>query len=183
MSREQIVNELHRKARVNFPRRNVVIKGIDDLWQIDLVEMIPYAKENKNFKYLLTVIDTFSKFAWAKPIKKKDAHSTTKAMKEIFQKSGRHPKNLQSDAGKEFYNKDFKNLMQKYKINHYSTYTHLKASIVERFNRTLKDKMWKKFSLQGSYKWINILSKLINEYNNSYHRTIKTQPTKITKKK
>lgn len=182
MSRIQIVNELHRPARKNFIRRRVKIKGIDDLWQADLVEMIPYARENAGFKYLLTVIDAFSKFAWVVPIKNKSSQLIVAAFHEIFMHSQRIPRNLQTDMGTEFYNKDFKQLMIQNKINHYSTFSSIKAGIVERFNRTLKDRMWKMFSLQGSYKWKNILESLVNEYNNKKHRTIKLAPIDVSKR-
>lgn len=183
MSRKQIVDELHKYKRKYFPRRHVILKGIDDLFQADLVEMIPLSKINKGYKYILTVIDCFSKYGWAIPVKNKTADSITTAMKRLFEKSNRVPKNLQTDLGKEFYNKSFSKLMDDFKINHYSTYTHLKASIVERFNRTVKEKMWKIFSLQGSYKWINILDGIINEYNNTTHHTIKMKPINVNSRK
>ena len=183
MSRQQVVNELHKPARKNFARRKVKIKGIDDLWQADLAEMGTYAKINKGFKYLLTVIDAFSKFAWVKPVKNKTAKDVADALAQIFQSSKRVPKNLQTDLGKEFYNTTFKNIMKKHNINHYSSYSFLKASIVERFNRTLKEKMWKMFSLRGSYKWYDILANIVDEYNNSKHGTIKMAPVDVNNKR
>lgn len=182
MSRLDIVNELHKPARKNFIRRRVKIMGIDDLWQADLVEMIPYAKNNKNYKYLLTVIDCFSKFAWVKPIKNKTSREIVDAMNTIFDEANRIPKNLQTDMGTEFYNNYFKQLMKHRSINHYSSFSFIKASIVERFNRTLKERMWKTFSFQGSYKWLNILGKIVNDYNNRKHRSIKLAPNDVTKK-
>lgn len=180
MSKETLVNELHRSARRNFIRRRVIMKGIDDLWQADLVEMIPYAKFNNGYRYLLVVIDTFSKFAWVIPCKTKNANDVSSAFQTILNLK-RHPKNLHTDNGKEFYNTVFKCITNKYKINHYSTYSVLKASIVERLNRTLKNKMWKLFSLQGSYKWQTILPKIVDEYNNTKHTTIKMAPKNVTK--
>lgn len=182
MSKAQVVSELHADARKNFPRRKTQMRGINDTLQIDLVEMIPYAKQNKNYKYILTVIDTFSKFAWAFPIKNKTGIEVTKAMKNVFIATASNlPKNVHSDLGKEFYNKNFKTLMDQHKVNHYSTYSTKKAAIVERFNRTLKHKMWMRFSLQGSYKWLPILQSLVDEYNNSWHRTIKMKPVDVNK--
>lgn len=84
------------------------------------------------------------------------------------------------DKGSEFYNQQVKDLLLSYKINLYSTYSNLKASIVERFNRTLKEKMWKQFSLRGNYKWHDILQNLVSEYNNSIHRTIGLKPKDVT---
>lgn len=180
MSRQNIIDELHRGARKNFPRRKYVMKGLDETYQADLVEMIPYSKQNRNNKYILTVIDIFSKYSFAVPVKSKSSKDISKAMEVIF-KTKRIPKNIHTDLGKEFFNKDFKKIMTKYKINHYNTYSTKKAAIVERFNRTLKNKMWKQFSLRGSYKWIDILPKLIEEYNNTKHRTIKMKPIDVNR--
>lgn len=182
MSRKQIVEELHKNARKNFPRRRVIMRGINDLLQADLVEMIPFASVNKNYKYLLTVIDTFSKFAWALPLKTKTSTEVTNAMKAVLKTIKSPPKNLQTDDGKEFFNSQFKQLMKNFNINHYSTYSGFKATIVERFNRTLKGKMWKQFSLQGSYKYLDILQPLVNKYNNTIHSTIKMKPRQVTSK-
>lgn len=128
----------------------------------------------------MTVIDTFSKYAWAIPIKDKGGKSVTNAMQKVFD-SGRICTHLQTDDGTEFFNKDFAALTQKYKINHYSVYSTLKASIVERFNRTIKSNMWKEFSMNGNYRWINIIQKLCDEYNNRIHRTINMKPSSVKK--
>lgn len=170
--------------RKNFPRQKVIAYNIDDLWQADLVEMDSgnlkgISKINKGYKYLLTIIDVFSKYAWAIPVEDKTGKNIVKALKIIFKE--RFPKNLQTDKGKEFFNNEFKHLMKEYNINHYSTYSELKASVVERFNRTLKERMWKQFDIQGNYKWVDILSKLVNNYNNTKHRTIKMKPNEVNK--
>ncbi|KAL4092501.1 hypothetical protein QTP88_027002 [Uroleucon formosanum] len=161
-----IFEELH-EARVNVYDKN-------DLWQVDLVEMIPYSKKNKGYKYILCVIDCFTKFAWAIALKSKTAKEVSSAMSKILIK--RAPKLLQLDNGKEFYNSTFDALMKKHNIHKYSTYSTMKACIVERFNRTLKEKMFKEFTARGSHEWISILPSLINEYNNSKHRTIGMTP-------
>ena len=181
MSNEKltVVTELHKPARKNYPRRRVHMRGIDETWQADLVEMLPYARENNGYKYLLTVIDIFSKYAWAVPVKSKSGPDVTAAMQSVLVQ-GRIPKNLHTDEGKEFYNAHFKNLMQRFDINHYSTHSNLKASICERFNRTLKNKMWPQFNLRGNYKWIDILPNLISKYNETKHRTIGMKPKDVT---
>ena len=180
MEHERLVEELHKPARRNYPRRKYDIRGLDETWQADLVEIQPYSRENKGYKYLLTVIDVFSKFAWAIPILNETGENVSIAMKSILSK-GRKPKNLHTNQDKEFYNAKFQSLMQKYKINLYSTYSNLKASICERFNRTLKNAMWKKFSLRGNYKWLDILPELIASYDNRKHRIIGMKPKDVTK--
>uniref|UniRef100_V5FZT0 Uncharacterized transposon-derived protein F54H12.3 n=1 Tax=Anoplophora glabripennis TaxID=217634 RepID=V5FZT0_ANOGL len=180
--KEVVVNELHKPARKNFRRRHVLVRGLNDLIQADLVEMIPYAKVNKGYRYILIVINVFSKFVWAEPVKRKTAIEVSNAMAKILSQMKYMPHNCQTDLGKEFYNKEFNNLMTQFKINHYSTYSNLKASVVERVNRTLKNLMWKQFSLQGTYKWINILPEIVNRYNETQHRTHGLAPIKVNNK-
>jgi hypothetical protein len=177
---EQLVDELHKPARRHFPRRKVATFGIDDLWQADLVEMIPFSRINQGYKYLLTVIDTFSKVARAIPIKSKKGKDVTAAFAKTLKKS--KPRNLQTDWGKEFYNSQFKDLMAKHDINHYSTYSDLRASIVERFNRTLKSRMYKLFTLKGNRKWVTALPQLLKQYNSTYHRSINARPVDVNAK-
>lgn len=181
MSKKEIVEEIHKPARKHFKRRKVVIKGFDDLWQIDLVDMSAYSQQNRGFKFLLTVIDCFSKYSWAIPTKDKSAISVTNAMKKVFNQGFRFPKHIQSDDGLEFFNKNFSALMKKFKINHYSVFSSLKASIIERYNRSLKSLMWKQFSLNGTYRWVDTIDQIVNEYNNRVHRTIKMKPALVTK--
>lgn len=131
-------------------------------------------------KYILTVINIFSKKAYARALKNKSAPEVTKAMKSILDSLNHPIRNLHVDEGKEFYNSPMKKMMQQRNINMYSTFGTKKAAIVERFNRTLKNKMWKQFSLRGSYKWIDILDSLVHDYNQTKHRTIKMKPNDVT---
>ena len=138
--RRQLVEELHAPARRNFPRRRVIVRGYDNLWQVDVVEMCPYSGFNRGHHYILTVIDVLSKYAWAVPLKSKGGSETANAIAEIVRESRRCPKNLQTDMGKEFYNADVQKILKKH-VNHYSTHSTLKASVIERFNHTLKNDM------------------------------------------
>jgi transposase InsO family protein len=140
MSKRDIAIELHKPARKNYTRRRVNVYGKNDLWQADWVEMIPYSKQNKGYKYILCVINCFTKFVWAIALKSKTAKEVSSAMPKILLK--RAPKLLQLDNGKEFYNSTFDALMKKYNIHKYLTFSITKACIVERFNRTLKEKMF-----------------------------------------
>lgn len=132
MSKRDLVNELHRDARKNFRRRKVELKGINDTIQADLVEMIPYAKQNKNRKYILTVINIFSKKAYARPLKNKTAQEVTRAMESVLNSLGHPIEHLHVDEGKEFYNSSMKKMLERKKVYMYSTFTTKKASIVER---------------------------------------------------
>lgn len=172
MSKQQIVREIHNYARKNFPRRKYVMYGILDTLQADLIEMQPYKDENDGHRYILIAIDVFSKMAYAEPLMDKTGTSTTLAMKRIIQRAHRQNpdhdiKNLQTDDGKEFFNSTMKKLLDKCGINHYSTFSNLKASIVERLIRTIKRKLYMEFRMQDSNKWIDILPEVIDEYNNT----------------
>ncbi|KAL6423120.1 hypothetical protein ACFW04_010546 [Cataglyphis niger] len=138
----RLVEELYAPARRNFLRRHVIVQGYDDLWQANSVKMRPYSRFNRGHHYILiTVIDVLSKYAWAVPLKCKDGSETANAIAEIIRDSKRCPRNMQTDMEKEFYNNNVQRLMKKHNINHYSMYSVLKASVVKRFNRTLKDAM------------------------------------------
>lgn len=175
MSKLQVVKEIHRDARKRFPRRRSVMRGIADTLQADLIELPP----DRQMKYCLTVIDTFSKMAYVHPLKTKTGPEVTQAMKSVLHSIGRHVKNLQVDMGREFYNTQMTRLLGKYRINRYSTFSAMKAAIVERFNRTLKKKIYQQFSLRGNYKWVDILPRLVDEYNTTRHRTIKMAPNDV----
>lgn len=176
MSRLHIVKELHQQARKNFPHRRSDMRGIADTLQADLIELPP----DRKMKYALTVIDTFSKMAYVRPLKTKTASEVTKAMKSVLNQVGQPVKNLQVDNGTEFYNREMTALLNQYKVNRYSTFSSMKAAIVERFNRTLKNKLYFQFTVRGNQKWVDIIDKLVDEYNRTRHRTIKMAPIDVS---
>ena len=175
--------ELHKPKRVNFERRRVISNHIDHIWGIDLITMIKYSKQNNNYKYILTVIDFFSKHSWCYPLKNKKYNEIINSFKDIFKKSKRKPNFIQSDEGSEFTNKQVQKFFNDNNIKWYHTYNRdIKCSICERFNRTILNKIYKNFTLNNNTIWIKDLNKLVKEYNNSYHRTIKMKPIDASKK-
>ena len=175
--------ELHKPKRINFERRRVISNNIDHIWGIDLITMIKYSKQNNNYKYILTVIDFFSKHSWCYPLKNKNSNEIINSFKDIFKKSKRKPKMIQSDEGTEFTNKQVQKFFNDNNIKWYHTFNRdIKCSICERFNRTILNKIYKNFTLNNNTIWIKDLNKLVKEYNNSYHRTIKMKPVDASKK-
>ena len=173
---------LHKPVRKTFPRRRVLVGGIDSQWQIDLVDLSSISHLNKKYKFILTCIDVLSKYAWAIALKDKSADSVVNAMKRIFESSGRIPKKIQVDKGKEFINRRYLALMKTYKISLFLTENDdIKSSIVERFNRTLKSRMWRYFTYTKKKRYIDKLDDFLESYNNSRHRTIKMAPADVTK--
>ncbi|KAJ8913491.1 hypothetical protein NQ315_002642 [Exocentrus adspersus] len=177
--KKNVAEELHKSARKNFKRRRTIIKGFGDLWQIDLAEMQPYAKSNRGHRYILVVIDCYSKYVWTRAVKNKTASEVAKAMRGILNDANYAPRNCQSDQGLEFYNKSFKALMDQYGINHYSTYSTKKAAIVERVIKTIKNWLYKEFSSLGRYEWLSILPTITDQYNRRIHSTTKMRPIDV----
>ena len=173
--------ELHKSKRKNYPRRKIIVNHIDEIFAADLVEMQKFAKLNKGYRYLLTCIDIFSKYSWVIPLKDKKGITLKNALQKIFKE--RKPNFLWTDNGKEFYNKQVQNLLNENNIKLYSTNnSEIKSSVVERFNRTFKNMMYKKFTENNNTIFYNILDELVNNYNNKYHSTIKMSPIEGSKK-
>jgi hypothetical protein len=172
-----LAKELHRPRRRRYPTRHVITEFPNDLWQADIIEMASLLPWNKGYPYLLTVMDTFSKVAYARPLKNKTGKEVTEAFTDILKNT--KVKNLQTDQGKEFFNQQFKTLMKEKGINHYHTFSDKKASQIERFNRTIKNIMWRHFTRNNSLKWVKILPTIVQEYNQRKHRTIGMPPNKV----
>ena len=171
---------LHKPVRKHYSRNRVIVGGIDHQWQADLVDLQSLSKYNNGYKYLLTCNDILSKFAWATLLKTKTGKELATAFETIL-KSGRKPMRLQTDEGKEFLNRHFQALLSEKDIAFFTTHNETKASVVERFNRTLKTKMWRYFTWKNTLNYLSILPKLLKNYNSSVHRSIKTKPILVTK--
>lgn len=179
----EVARELHRTVIKKFTKRQILTKGIDDLWAADLLIMSAYSRQNKGFKYILNVIDTFSKYLFLVPLKKKTGEETAKAFESIIKKSKRKPKLLHVDCGKEFVNGTFTKMLKKYDIKMYHTFNEEKSSIAERVNRTVNQKLKFYFEVNNNHKWVQLLPQILDEYNNkNVHRTIGLPPSKVTKK-
>ena len=160
---QQLAEKLHKPITRNFRKRRVISKGIDKIWAADLVEMQKFSKWNKGVKYLLMVIDVFSKYGWIKPLKDKKTESVSLAIDDIFKKSKRKPEMLWTDKGSELISKHFKDFLKKNNIKLYHTENEEKSSIVERWNRTMKNRMWKMFSANNNTVYWDKLKDLVDD--------------------
>lgn len=179
--RADIVEELFRPTRRRFPRRRVVLRGLSDLVQADLAEFQTLSRDNGGNRYLLVIINCFSKKAFAMPIKNKTSETVASAMEKLLDKAKTPFKLCQTDDGSEFKG-DFARLLKNRNIHHYKTYTGIKASIVERLIRTLKHAIYKRMALTGSNRYIDFLDEILSDYNKRIHSTTKLAPNKVTKK-
>lgn len=176
--RKQRTYTLHKPARKRYNTRPYKTGAIDQQWQADLIEMIPYANVNKGYRYILTIIDLFSRYGWAVPLKDKTGKEVMNAFQVVFAQ-GRKPQRLQTDDGLEFDNRQVQHLLNLENIKFFTVKSQFKAAVCERFNRTLKDKMWRYFTHTGSYRWIHILPDILHAYNTSPHRSIGIAPANV----
>ncbi len=180
---KQNTYSLHRDRRHRFRRNPTIVGGIDRQWQADLADVHALAKYNDNIRYILTVIDCFSKYAWAVPVRSKNAKDMTNAFKDLFRQSRqRVPLKLHTDKGKEFFKKNVKDYLASMKVHLFASDSDMKAAMVERFNRTLKAKMWRYFTSRNTRRFIDVLPNLLQAYNHSWHRTIGMRPADVKRK-
>lgn len=171
---------LHKDRRLRFRRNAYNITNIDDLWQMDLIDMQKLSRKNKGFRFILAMIDCFSKYAWCIPIKRKTPSEVVDALKIIFAKTERRPINLQSDKGREFLNTKVQTFLKENNINYYTAADPAtKASICERFIRTIKALIYKYFTFTKSERYTDVLDALVFVYNNRKHRSIGMAPNSV----
>ena len=178
------IDEIYSKPpKKNYPTNKTIIKSIDDTWSSDLLDMNDYVpKNNKGYRYILVVIDNFSKFGWTTPLKNKFSQSITDAFSEIIKSSNRKPNLLETDDGKEYVNKIFNEFLNNNKIKRYSRYTDKGAVFAERFNKTIRNLLKKPVFEKGKADWLSELPSVIKKYNNTIHHSTKMTPIQASKK-
>ena len=183
MEQQQLLaEEVFSPQITKFRSERIIPLYKDETWSADLIDKSSLSKYNNNYKFILTVIDIFTKYAWAIPLKNKSGLSITNGFKLVLGKNPqggsqpRKPEKLWVDRGSEFYNKTFKSLLKEYGTKIYSTYSDLKAVFIERFNRTLLHIINKPMFINGDGNWVNILNDAVLTYNNNIHSTINMTP-------
>ena len=137
------------------------------------------SKYNKGIKYLLRVIDLFSKYAWVVLLKDKKGTNIVNAFQGILNSLKRKPNKIWVDQGSEFYNNSFKKWLKDNDISIYSTHIEGKSAVAERFIRTLKNKIYKHMTAISKNVHFDVLDDIVDEYNNTYHSSIKMKPIDV----
>ena len=174
--KKEIAKEIFAPVIKKFDRIKIIPHYKDECWSIDLIDRASLSKYNKNYKFIFTIIDNYTEYAWAIPLKDKSGKSTTTAFKKLIETSKRKPDKIWSDRGKEFYNKTFLDFLKEQNIHIYSTKSDLKAVFVERFNRTLLDLIKEPMYIEGKACWLNHLDAALQKYNTRVHTTTKMTP-------
>ena len=178
------IDEIYSKApKKNYATNKIVYNHIDEIWSVDLADFSDYkTSNNKGFRYIFVIIDNFSKYLWAIPLKNKNSQTITNEFSNIITTSKRKPIKLESDRGSEFYNSVFQNFLKNRKIHHYSRYTDKGPSIAERVIRTIRNLLKKPVFEKGKADWLSELPSVVKKYKNTIHNSTKMKPIDASKK-
>ena len=179
------INEIYSKPpKKNYDTNKTDVYFIDDIWSLDILDLKDYGPENnRRYRYILVIIDNFSKFGWTVPLKNKSAQIIKDSFENILISSKRKPNLIETDDGSEIVNKLFNNLLNTKKIKRYSRNTALGAVFAERFNHTIRDLLKKLVFEKGDGNWIDILQTITKQYNNRRHTSTKLSPIETSLKK
>ena len=178
------IDEIYSKPPIkNYPTNKILYNHIDEIWSIDLADIIDYKTlKNKGYRYIFIIIDNFSKYLWAIPLKIKYSQTITIKFSNISTTSKRKPLRKESDRGSEFYNSIFQNFLKVKNIHHFSQFSDKGPSIAERVIRTIRNQLKKPVFLAGNADWLSEIPLVIKKYNNTIHSSIKMTPNQASKK-
>ena len=179
------INEIYSKGpKKNYATNKTNVYHINDVWSLDILDLKDYGPENnKGYRYILVIIDDFSKFGWTIPLKNKSAQTIKDSFENILINSKRKPNLIETDRGKEFYNNIFQDFLNKNNIKVYSRNSSYGAVFAERFNRTIRDLLKKIVFELGDANWIDVLPTITKQYNNRLHSSTKLSPKDASLKK
>ena len=179
------INEIYSKApKKNYATNKTNVYHIDDICSLDILDLKDYGPENnRGYRYVLVIIDNFSKFGWTIPLKNKNTQTIKDSFENILINSKRKPSLVESDRGKEFYNNIFQDFLNKNNIKLYSRNSSYGAVFAERFNLTIRNLLKRPVFERGDAKWIDILQSITKQYNNRVHSSTKLSPKDASFKK
>ena len=179
MSNQQLANEFHKPIIRKFKKGTVYSSFKDNIWGVDLADIQLISKYNKGIRYLLCAINRFSKYAWVVTLKDKKEFTIVNAFQSILDSSKRKPNKIWVDQGSEFYNGLFKKWLEDNDREMYSTYNEGKSVVAEIIIRTLKNKIYKHMTAVSKNVYFDVSDNLVDNYNNTFHRTIKVKPIDV----
>lgn len=180
---QQDVYTLHKSARKRFERRHYNLNNINQVVELDLADYSMHKSHNDGYTFLLCAIDCTSKLAFVEPLKNKQAQTVADGLKSIFERAGDEfqPELIQTDSGKEFLGAPFIKFLESKKIKfRVCRNPDIKASIAERFIRTLKTKLQRYFTYKNTFRYLDVLQDVVYAYNHTQHSSTRMQPAAVT---
>ena len=171
-------NKLYLPKRIK--RSRVIVEGLYDQFDADLADYQQLKEENDGIRFLLLVIDVFSRRIWVEPLKTKENVNVLKAFEKIFQQ-GFIPRRLRTDQGGEFKAKIMKEFYKHYNITHFVSMNDVKANYAERAIKTIKSKLGRFMTFHQTGRYIDSLQDIIYSYNNTKHKSIGMTPREVSK--
>ncbi len=147
---------VYKRHPLKYPTEHIIPQGLDKLWDSDLADFQAVSKYNDGYRFICIVIDIFSRYLWAIPLKNKTTLEMIDAFQKVFN-TGRKPEFLRTDNGKEYTNASFQTFLKKNDVHHYTTNNEGHANYAERVIRTLKNRIYKIFYKNQSYRYIDDL--------------------------
>ena len=172
----------HRQRRKHFLRGKIITSGIDDIHQADLLDVTRLARFNSNVRYILTVIDCFSRYAMVSPLKRKTGSEVAAAFKTVYTRVNRWPKRISTDLGKEFLATEVQIFFKRNNIHWFAAVGVKKNSIIERFNRTFRRLLMTSLYGKTRPRYLPFINDIVTVYNRRKHRSIGMPPEDVTKK-
>ena len=182
---KKFINEIYSKPQKKYYSTNKTdVYHIDDTWSLDILDLKDYGPENnRGYRYVLVIIDNFSKFGWTVPIKNKNAQTIKDSFENISINSKRSPNLIETDRGKEFYNNIFQDFLNKNNIKLFSRNSSYGAVFAERFNHTIRDLLKRPVFEKGDGNWTDVIPIITKQYNNRLHSSTKLSPKDASLKK
>ena len=182
---KMFINEIYSKPpKKYYPTNKTDVYHIDDTWSLDILDLKDYGPENnRGYRYVLVIIDNFSKFGWTSPLKNKNAQTIKDSFEKIIISSKRKPNLIESDRGKEFYNNIFQDFLNKNNIKLYSRNSSFGSVFAECFNKSIRDLLKRPVFEKGDGNWIDVLPTITKQYNNRTHSSNKLTPIQASLKK
>lgn len=178
--KKQYTYSIHRHRVLTFPRNPIIANYPDHNWQADILFLPDLTTFNNRKPCMLLCIDVVSRYAWVEPMSNKSGIQTAQAFQKILSRSAeRCPEKLQTDKGKEFYNKHFEAVMKQHGIIHYSTESDKKAAIAERCIKEIKKLIYRFLSTYQTNRYIDDLQNIVQTYNSTVHGSIGMPPQDV----
>ena len=172
---KMFVSEINSKPlNKNYATNKTDVYHIDDIWSLDILDLIVYGPENnRGYRYVLVMIDNISKFGWTVPLKNKNAQTIKDSFEKTIISSKRKPNLIESDRGKKFFNNIFQDFLIKSNIKIYSRNSSYGDVFPESFNRTIRDLLTRPVFERGDGNWINVFPTITKQNNNQVHTSTK----------
>ena len=175
----QATHSIHKNPLKRFKREAIISEYMDQNWDADLITLNDLKQYNDGYCYILGCIDLFSRYAWAVCLKTKSGKDVKTAFQKIFS-GGRKCEVLRTDRGSEFTNSVVTGYFKEIGVYRIFTYNELHANYIERWNRTLQDKMYRYFYEHQTLRYVDALEDLVTSYNATIHSTINMAPKDVT---